>query len=446
MSASFLLALANVLLACALTLWPYWFSTRILKLAPLNPFTIIMFLSLPVQIMKLVAGPLVLIDDGIEDVGYQYALTMGNLLVVAQTAGLWMFYRMFEAIRIDTALPLRNLVLGKGALRRSAAAAFLIYWAAFLLMASAEFGVLNWLTNPREGYQAYRTGQGHWYAIATSALALYMLLSFLVRPRARSLLLRAPLLLGMAYLLGSKGLMLGIFGSLLVFLWFVRWKHFGKMFFWGTPLVFALLVWNLFLAISDAFEFQAVLEYFDYYKNAADYYRAYLEGEIRLFGGEIMTSSYWAYVPRALWPEKPVVYGILIVNEIFYPGQAELTNTPAFGGAVEQFADFGIPGVLVLGFFSSASITTALFSYLIFKRPGVSLERVTLPAVLVLLMQFVPAFGTFFPGLLYFLLLLFVALLIATLRLRARRTASASRVPPTAPPSADTVLMPPARS
>ena len=434
-----ILYIANLAIAFALLLWPLWFSRRYLHLPFLNPFTIVLVIGMPAQLMKLFAGPLILIDEGLFDPGYQYALLMGSLLVMAQTGGLIFFYHWFRRTRIDRQLPLQSIVLSSRDLARGAWFFAVVCLGALYMLASAEFGVLNWLANPRTGYQLYREGQGHWYALAISALATSMVLAFLTRPKARSLLWQAPLYLALAYLLGSKTSLLAIFTSLLIFLWFLRWKHLTRLMILGAPVIFLLLVWNLYLAIADAFDLQAVFEYFDYYKNAADYYSEVLAGNIDLYHGEITSTSLWAYVPRAIWPSKPFVYGILIVNEIFYPGQAELTNTPAFGGAVEQFADFGVPGVLVFGFFSVQSLVTALMSYLIFKRPGVRLNKVTLATVVLMIVQFAPGFGTFFPGALYLALLGVVVIILRLLRRRRRaRNAVAQRVAST-PGSSDSV-------
>jgi hypothetical protein len=188
----------------------------------------------------------------------------------------------------------------------------------------------------------------------------------------------------------------------------------------GAPLLFALLLINLFLALGDAFELQSILEYFDYYKNAADYYNAHFKGELPLFWGDVTLSSLWSYVPRALAPDKPAVYGILLVNEHFFPGAAELTNTPAFGGAVEQYADFGVLGVLVFGFFSAQAVLTALISYLLFIRPGMKMQHVSVGTLALLLVQYAPAFGSFLPSALYLLLLGFVLVALRVMRTRRR--------------------------
>lgn len=415
------LGTVNIALALALLLWPLWFSRKYLRLPALNPLSIVMLVNLPVQVMKLFGGPLALIEEGLFDPGYQFAVAMGNTYTLAQLVGTIFFLRVFTVFRVDQSLPFRNVVLKSRDLSRASWFFVLVYCCALYFLASGSFGLSNWIANPREGYQTHRVGQGHWYALAMSALAASMLLSFLSRPRARSILLRTPLFFAMGYLLGTKGILLQIFIFVLVFLWFIGWPYLARLLLFGAPVVFAAMVLNLYLALADSFDIQAVIEYFDYYKNAADFYIAVLSGEIKLYWGEIAASSLWSYVPRNFWPDKPFVYGVTIINEIFFPGAAEMTNTPAFGGAVEQYADFGLLGVLVFGFLSSFSVMTALFAYLTFKRPGVDLRRITLATVLLLLVQFAPGFGAFFPGALYLLLLLVVLLSISLMKVRRLR-------------------------
>lgn len=412
----------NICVAVVLLFWPVYFSRVWLGLSWVNPLSIVFVVALPVQIMKLVGGPLVLIDDGLYDHGFQFAVLMGSLQTLMQAFGLVFFYILFAGVRVERLLPFRKVFLSFRDLRRAQIAFMLIYVFAMLLLASSAYGVVNWFVNPREGYQLYRAGQGHWYALAVSSLSISFVLALLARPRPRSVLWATLLYLFCGYFLGSKGALLSIFTTAAIFLWFLNWRHLGRVIFFGMPLIFGLLLLNLFLALSDGFALQSVVEYFDYYKNAADYYRAYLSGEISLFRGDVLMSSLWGYVPRAVWADKPFVYGVLLVNEIFYPGQAELTNTPAFGGAVEQFADFGVLGVIVLSFFSSQSLMSALLVYLIFKRPRLDFQHVSLATVMLVLVQFGAAFGSYFPGGVY-IFVLFAALgTIRLLRIRRFRS------------------------
>lgn len=416
-----ILFILNLIAAVLLLFVPLWFSVAKLKLDLINPVTIVLCVSLPVQLMKLVGGPLILIEDGLFDQGYQFALLMTNVQTIAQTLSLIFLFYLFSKIRVQGLLPFKNLVLSRRDLNRGEIFFLLVFCLALFFVANAEFGIINWILNPREGYQLYRTGNGQWYALAESALSVSFLLALLANPSPRSVMLSSIYYLALGYLLGSKGMLLSFFVTGLVFLWFLKWKHLNRVIVFGMPLLFMLLLFNLYLALADQFDLQAIFEYFDYYKNAADYYRGYLKGEINLFYGDVLLSSFWSYVPRGLVVDKPVVYGILHVNEIFYPGQAELTNTPAFGGAVEQFADFGVIGVVIFGLFSTQSIMNAFFFYLIFRKPGVNFQRVTLATVLLLLVQFVPTFGTYFPGGLYLILLISVILVMKGIRRRVRR-------------------------
>jgi hypothetical protein len=406
----------HVLLTLAVSAWPLAFARSTLKLGWINPFSIAWVIALPVQFMKLFAGPWVLLDKGLMDDGYQFALLMTNLAALAQWGGTVMFFDLSVLLKIERWLPWQDVTLRPRDFGRIKLLFLALFAVALTLLASAEFGVFNWLANPRTGYQMYRTGQGHWYAAAVNFLAVAYVFSVLHRPKATWVIANTALFLALAYLLGSKGNMLSIFVSGLVFLWFLGWRHLGKVFAIGTPILFAALLLNLFLALGDTFELQSILEYFDYYKNAADYYNAHLNGELPLFWGEVSISSLWSYVPRVLAPDKPTVYGILLVNEIFYPGQAELTNTPAFGGAVEQYADFGVVGVGLFNAVSSVTLFGGPLYYLLFRRPGAMLTRMTMASTLLVLAQYGPAFGSFLPSLLYLLMLAFVMLSLYGLR------------------------------
>ncbi len=412
----------NLTIALSLLFWPYWFSRRYLGLSRLNPLTIPMLVGMPVELMKLVAGPILLVKGGLWSPAFQLAVLMGNLLSISSLAGTLFFFSLVKAVRIERFLPFNSAPLRRRHLRRASWFFLIILALAFGLLASAQLGILEWIKNPRIGYQLYRTGQGHWYALAVSALSVGSMLSFASNPSPTAIMLKTALFVGLAYLLGSKAAMLAMFVAGMVMLSFLNWKHLPKLFFLGTPLVFLLLVWNLYLALTDTFELVSVVQYFDYYKNAANYYAGVMEGNIQLFFGDILSTSYWAYVPRGFYPDKPVVYGILHVNEIFYPGQAALTNTPAFGGAVEQYADFGVVGVLILGFFGGQTVFNACLYWLAFRKPGINLREITLGQFLVLLVMSGPLFGLYFPGVLYWILLLAVAATILALRSIRKRS------------------------
>lgn len=409
----------NIVASVLLLFWPVLFARTVVRLQWINPLSIIFMITMPVDLMTLFAGSFS-IEEGLFDIGYQFALLMNNILSLAEICGAVFFFWLSSSIGAHRYVPFQYALLESRKLKYSSIFFLLIFLLALFIMASAEYGFLNWLNNPREGYQLYRAGQGHWYALATSAMAVSFVLALLARPTAANVLRVTVFYLGVAYLLGTKGVLLGVFTTMLIFLWFLKWPHLGNMVLFGTPLVFGLMIWNFYLAVGQGFELVTVAAYFDHFKNGADYYRSYLNNEVGLFHGEVVMSSLWAYVPRFIWPDKPWAYGVTLVNEIFYPGQAELTNTPAFGGAVEKFADFGWLGVVLFGIFSSKAILTGLLSFLIFRKPGLRFDRVTLSTVMLIIVQYAPGFGNYLPFGLYlfqlFLMLVILHLLFCSSR------------------------------
>lgn len=79
--------------------------------------------------------------------------------------------------------------------------------------------------------------------------------------------------------------------------------------------------------------------------------------------------------------------------------------------------------MVIFGFFSPLAVSMGLFSYLIFRRPGLRFDQVTLATVLLMLVQYAPSFGSFVPGGLYIVLLLVVLALLRILRSPHRRSA-----------------------
>lgn len=421
--------LLNILVAMLLMFWPVWFARTQIRLPWVNPFSIVLIVTLPIELMRLFVGPLFLIDDGLFDTGYQYALLMTSMLALMQLMGAVFFFRFSRSVCVHRYLPFQRVTIGRPGLRRGARFFLFVYVIALLALANAEYGIWNWLLNPRLGYQLFRTGQGHWFALATSALSVSFVLAFLAHPTPGRLLLNLVIYIAFGYFLGYKAVLLSIFTATLVFLWFLRWRHLGKLVFVGVPILFGLLAFNLYLALGNIFELGHLITYFDHFKNAADYYRGYLNSEVDLFYGEVAVSSLWSYVPRIIWPDKPMVYGILHVNEIFYPNLASMSHTPAFGGAVDQHADFGPLGVIIFGFFGLKSISTGLLSYLIFRRPGLRFDYVTLATVLLVIVQYAPSFGSFLPGGLYFLALVAILSLLRVMR-GPRRSAARDKQNP----------------
>lgn len=350
---------------------------------------------------------------------YQYALLMNNFKVLAEALSTFFIFHFSRKISIHKYLPFKQVMMDKNALQRGQFFFLMFFFVSLFILANTEFGVVNWLLNPRMGYQIYRSGQGHWYALAVSSLSVSFILALLAQPTSDKIIMNTTIYLILGLLLGAKGILLSIFVTMIIFLWFVRSRYLGLLIFIGVPMIIAIMVLSLTFNMESDLKLESIFNYFDHYQNAALYYDSYLKGEVKLFYGDVLLSSFWSYVPRGLWPDKPWVYGTLLVNEIFYIGQAEKTNTPAFGGAVPEFADFGLIGVIVYGLFSIKGVSMGLLSYLIFRNPELDFNRITLATVLLVIMQYAPYFGTFMPGMFYLLFLFTVLFLLKMLRRRS---------------------------
>lgn len=258
-------------------------------------------------------------------------------------------------------------------------------------MLAKEYGVLDWIMNPRIGYQLHRTGNGMFYALAKLCLSTFIGLYFLYASSNKQLIYRFLIVIPIAYMLGSKGYLLDILIFLFIVLWFRKFKYQKVLYTTFLPLIFLLMI---YLLKPD--DIEGVVAYFDYYLNSARFYEAMSLGQLDYFYGKIYLTDFWGLVPRSIFPEKPVIYGFLYVNEFFFPGAAEATNTPAFGGPVAPYADFGIIGVILSSLFNFKTLFL-LYSYnLIFKKTRYEEIIIHPLTVFLILLYFSPQYLDFF--------------------------------------------------
>jgi hypothetical protein len=91
---------------------------------------------------------------------------------------------------------------------------------------------------------------------------------------------------------------------------------------------------------------------------------------VRDFGrGQTLWQALIALVPRAVWPEKPVMAGSMTVVSDYTGLQFERTTSVGVGHVMEFYINFGTPGV-VLGFLVLGVVVTALD-----QAAGVRLRR-----------------------------------------------------------------------
>ena len=422
----FLLYTLNILIAFILIFWPVWISRKFFKLPFINPLSIHVLITTPFELMKLIISPMLLIENGLIDIGYQYAILSSSLYIISTIIGMIVFFKFFKIYHFERLLPFKNSYLSLNRLRVVSNFFLLLFLTFFLLLSTSNFGFLNWINNPREGYQLYRTGQGHWYALSIFSLSVSFYLRCLTKSNGNQIIFIAIFYLFLSYFLGSKGTILWYFESSLIILWLMNYNKLQFIMTFGMPAIFSIMIFNLFLALGSNFEFVSIIEYFDHYINGASYYRSFHNGEVNLLYGEVFLTSFWDYIPRFIYPEKPVVYGKIIINELFFPGQAELTNTPAFGGAVTEFADFGWFGLIFFGFFRQDTFLFALTGYWFYCNPRVTWNRISVATALLLIVMYAPGYGAFFP---FGIQLVLTFITLFTLYFFARKSRTHSLLP-----------------
>ncbi len=415
---------------------PVYFTRRF-HLGAWNLLTIPLLVAVPLGALTSFSGPYFFLADSLFNPYFQYALLVNNVYVTLQAVTLIFLVRQLQHGAVLRRLD-RVLAVGgeaKPVRMVSAAWVFLgLYVISFLLL-SQSFGVLNWIANPRSGYQLHRAGAGQWFALAITFLSTSMILATVYVRSAHSILLLSPIYLLFVYLLGSKGFIVAFALYLVIILALRRYTYLKPVaiVIGGAAASFVV---TTFVSSLGGFGLQEISQYSDYFVNAALYYKSYLNGGIPLFHGEIFLSNLWGLVPRSLYPDKPYVYGMIKVIEYFYPGSAEQTSTPAFS-TVDYFADFGWPQVVASALLSPQNFINALLYVVALPRlSALNLQDQT-PHSRILLYCFLiltaPAFLLYFDfPLNLILLLVIVGIIHVTNTLRVVNNFPAS------PPAGDT--------
>ncbi|UYQ92421.1 hypothetical protein MKQ68_20265 [Chitinophaga horti] len=179
-----------------------------------------------------------------------------------------------------------------------------------------------------------------------------------------------PFTIGLMFLLVFSGNKFAIFNLLLFFAIFFeeyRGIKFQKMLIWAVP-IFLLFIGYHFMQSRTYFEnpFLAAIRYFDIYEKQSFLLDELSKPRAELYHGEIYVSSWYKYIPRLVWPGKPVAFGFAILNYDFLPDEAAANYMPSFGlGTI--YADFGFYSVIIIGFFTGF---LRKYTYQIFLKSG----------------------------------------------------------------------------
>lgn len=348
---------ANIVFFFVASVFPAIYLSRQFRLGWVNLLTIPLAVSLPISALTSFSGPYFFLEGSCFNPYFQYALLVSN--VHGFLSGLTLIALIRLAVTRRPLVRLAERVAGSGGpakpeRMRTAAAVFLALYVFSFLMLTKSFGLVHWLADPRTGYQLHRAGAGQWYALSLTFLGVSMVLATTyARTTVRALAL-APVYLGLIFLLGSKSFIIGFTLYLINILAIRKFKYL-------TPFAIVILSAGAVSTISTfvqslgGFGIQEISSYSDYFVNASMYYRDYLNGTYPLYHGQVTLTSLWDLVPRSVYPNKPYVFGNILVDEHYFPGAAAQTSTPAFA-TVDYFSDFGWLQVIV-----SAIINVPLF-------------------------------------------------------------------------------------
>jgi putative O-antigen polymerase len=387
----------NIFFFISISIIKILYLTKSFNFSFLNPISLPFIISLPVFMAKTFVGPFFVLREGLFDIWFQYALLMTNVYLLGEyllTIIVIKFCNRSSFIKNRLIKRIRPIKIKRIRMIISSFFFFFLFFICFILL-SKEFGMINWILNPREGYQHHRVGVGHWYALSLLFLSTSYTITALYAKKLIHLILVTFVYIYFVFLLGSKDSILSFATFFMIVLWFRRSKYFTKILYITIPLGFTVMLLNF-----NPKDVMDIVQYFDYYINSAMYYKAYFNNEIDLFYGQVWLTDFYGYIPRGFFPNKPYVYGLVLVNEHFFPGAAEATNTPAFGGPIPYFADFGVLGVILAGIMNIGTILETILYYVFYKNTNIMDIRYNSNRLYIFIWLLAPAFMNYFGSIL----------------------------------------------
>ena len=225
-------------------------------------------------------------------------------------------------------------------------------------------GGMLWLTDTRTAYLKFRSGAGFFWLLTiwftTTAFIYYL---WARRPTGLRLAWVTSCFTVLAYLTGSKIVILCIFVTTLTYYEFlVRHIPTVKVALAGSAAVagfFALLVFQSSMTLVNLFS------YFEHFDVTTRFLARF--NEFGYYWGAGWLSELWFYVPRVLYPDKPLEYGALLVPARLYPGAYEQGYAPGFLVWSLSYLDFGWVGVMVAGLLRGI-FSRAVYEYYLSHR------------------------------------------------------------------------------
>lgn len=220
--------------------------------------------------------------------------------------------------------------------------------ASFIALALVGGGGSLWLTNSRQAYITYRAGAGPFYA-ATQWFLMFALAYYLWarRPQRLRLVITAAIFSVLFYFMGSKGHILAVIMLALIYYNFMVKPFSTAKCLLLAPLLFLGVL--ILLVMQGSFDNLADAIYYfnDYFATTAQFLARF--DEFGLMHGRGFLSDFWFFVPRALYPDKPFEYGVILIHKVLFPGAAATGSTPGILPWALAYLDFGGIGVFLSG-------------------------------------------------------------------------------------------------
>jgi hypothetical protein len=127
---------------------------------------------------------------------------------------------------------------------------------------------------------------------------------------------------------------------------------------------------------SDADMFGVAYAYFADYVSVTALVMEQIDRQGMTYGAATV-SSFWYFVPRAMFPDKPFEYGSVLLHGTLFPGFAEQGHTPGVLPWMTGYMDFGIFGVVLSGVFLGSVSRAIYLEFLRTKDAGTFLLMVS---------------------------------------------------------------------
>jgi hypothetical protein len=271
----------------------------------------------------------------------------------------------------------------------------------FLVLVITSGG--TFLTDPRYAYQHHRSGVGlFWILLISFSGILFVHYSFKSDRLKFSVVFLFALLAAMS---GSKHVLVVYF--LCVFFVLAIRGFRVKMHYYliGGSFLVVLLLLNFGQFGADENFLLRVGRYYNALDLAKLVFQDYESGQLEFKYGEIFTSSFWSYIPRGLYPEKPFAYGSVLVLEDYFPGMAATGHTPSFGPLTTDFVDFWYFAPLI-NILTELKVSIYLFGLLTLAYGKFLSKSLFVMASFVVL---APAFGFHMPLIIFLLLIVLLS-------------------------------------